>query len=142
MGYKYHMSFIILLIVVSSCTGESKKAGGTPENTDARAGESVIEFKTETNDIGRVLEGEKVVTWFDYENTGDRPLLLKDIKAGCGCTVPSYSKEPLSPGESGTIKVIFDSSGKKGIQNIGITVYSNSRSQVSKLSLKGVVESI
>ena len=67
--------------------------------------------------------------------------IVQDIKAGCGCTVPRWDKAPLAPGESGSIRVVFNSSGKSGSQNIRITVQTNARNPSEQLYLKAIVES-
>jgi hypothetical protein len=82
-----------------------------------------------------------LVAWFGYTNAGTAPLVIQEIKAGCGCTVPRWDNAPMAPGSSGTIRVVFDSNGKKGAQNILITVQSNAENPREKLYLKAIVES-
>lgn len=101
----------------------------------------VIRFDTLVNDLGTIREGEQLVAWFDYTNEGMVPLIIQEIKAGCGCTVPRWDKAPLAPGESGSIRVVFNSSGKSGAQNIRITVQTNAENTREQLYLKAIVES-
>ncbi|RYZ44473.1 MAG: DUF1573 domain-containing protein, partial [Sphingobacteriales bacterium] len=56
-------------------------------------------------DFGKVKEGEKVRHAFKFKNTGQNPLIISDAIASCGCTVPSFSKEPVLPGNDGEIMV-------------------------------------
>src|SRR5690606_19258403 len=70
-------------------------------------------------------EGEIVPHSFKFTNTGNKELIIMDVKASCGCTVPSYSKDPIAPGKSGEINIEFNSQGKVGPNQKTITVVSN-----------------
>lgn len=70
-----------------------------------------IEFKVKDNtmDYGTVnKEDDSGVRSFEFTNTGDAPLIILDAKSTCGCTVPSYSKEPIAPGATGKIDVKYN----------------------------------
>lgn len=70
-----------------------------------------IEFKAKENtiDYGKVTKDEDSgLRVFEFTNTGDAPLLIKDVKSSCGCTVPSFSKEPIAPGKMGKIEVKYN----------------------------------
>lgn len=126
------------------CVGEgsnnqvSVKENVTAKNIKGFAGAD-IQFDTLINNLGQIIAGEQVLCYYKYRNTGDEPLLIQSIKAGCGCTVPEWNMEPLQPNEAGVIKVMFDSFSKRGNQNIRITVNSNARTAVSTLFLKAEV---
>jgi hypothetical protein len=109
---------------------------------DSIAGIAEILFEKVENDMGNINEGEQIIVRFDYSNNGDAPLVIQNIEAGCGCTVPSWSRVPLKPGNHESIKVIFNSNGKKGMQNIRISVTSNSSNSPFELRIKGNVNSI
>ena len=85
----------------------------------------VLEWKKETHDFGNVTEGTKAKYTFTFVNKGTEPAVITSATASCGCTVPSYSKEPVMVGKEGTITAIFDSSGKNGNQTKTITVITN-----------------
>ena len=106
---------------------------------DNEKGSPVIDFDTEVQDMGTIRDGEQVAAWFTYKNSGHSPLLIHDIKAGCGCTVPKWNEKPLGAGESETIRIIFNSAGKKGAQNIRISVFSNADNPQKDLYLKARV---
>jgi hypothetical protein len=99
-----------------------------------------ISFDTLVKDLGTIREGERIIAYYDYSNTGDAPLIITGIKAGCGCTVPEWKKDPLAPGDSENFKVVFDSRGKSGLQDIRITVRSNAINSALDLRLKSSVE--
>jgi hypothetical protein len=97
-----------------------------PQQPEKKAEEpKVLEWKKETHDFGNVTEGTKAKYTFTFTNKGTEPAVITSATASCGCTVPSYSKEPVLAGKEGTITAIFDSSGKKGNQTKTITVVTN-----------------
>jgi hypothetical protein len=83
---------------------------------------------TETNhDFGVIVEGEKVSYTYKFKNAGKSELIISAAKGSCGCTVPKYSTTPVPPGGSGEIEVIFDSSGRSGMQHKTVTVLANTQ---------------
>lgn len=119
--------FILVLIV----SGFSAKA-----QTGAK-----IEFKEETINYGNVFKGEdsgKRV--FEFKNTGDMPLIIKDVKSSCGCTVPTKPNEPILPGKTGVIEVQYNMN--PGPISKTITVESNAVNKENgmvALRIKGTV---
>ena len=94
-----------------------------PEVDPATAANAV--FAENEFDFGTLEEGEKVEHVFKFENTSTNPLTISNARGSCGCTVPEWPREPIAPGESGEIKVKFDSKGKKGKQNKTVTITAN-----------------
>jgi len=84
-----------------------------------------ISFDRTEYNFGKLIQGEVATYDFIFTNTGKSDLVISQVNTSCGCTVPKFPKEPIKPGEKGTIKVSFDSSGRKGVQNKTITVVSN-----------------
>ena len=77
------------------------------------------------HDFGEIVAKTQVETVFNYQNVGDAPLVITDIKSSCGCTVPKdWSRAPLAPGESGRFTVKFNGSGTNKITKT-ITVTAN-----------------
>lgn len=99
----------------------------------------VIEFETEVIDYGTIEQGADGVREFKFKNTGKSPLIISNAKGSCGCTVPSWPKEPIKPGESGVIKVKYDTR-RVGPINKSVTVYSNATTPVKVLRIKGTVK--
>jgi hypothetical protein len=102
-----------------------------------RAQESgpVITFKENSKDFGDITQGQQVAHTFVLTNTGKQPLIISNVAATCGCTVPSWPKEPVAPGKSAEIKVSFNSTGKVGKQNSVVRIYSNASEPIEKVSL-------
>lgn len=84
-----------------------------------------MQFDAERFDFGMLTEGERVSHMFYFKNTGKRPLIISAAEGSCGCTVPEYPKDPIAPGESGVIKVTFNSERKQGKQEKTITIVTN-----------------
>ena len=95
----------------------------------------VISFKENSIDFGDIVQGQKVEHTFVLTNTGKQPLIISNVAATCGCTVPSWPKEPGAPGKSAEIKVSFNSTGKVGKQNSVVRIYSNASEPIEKVSL-------
>lgn len=74
----------------------------------------VIEFERTSYDFGEVVQGEKLSYTFKFKNTGKSNLIIFSSEATCGCTTSMPPKAPIRPGETGEIKVVFDSSSQKG----------------------------
>ena len=98
-------------------------------------GTAVLSFNEYEHDFGKVAEGEKVGYIFTFKNTGTADLVITSATTSCGCTVPKYSTKPISPGESGNLEVIFDTSGRNGVQTKSITVKSNAKIPVMILKI-------
>ena len=80
-----------------------------------------------------------VDTFFTFKNTGDQPLIISNAKGSCGCTVPQWPKEPIEPGNSGTINVKFNSKNKSGKQNKRVTLTMNTTPNTMQLRVLGEI---
>ncbi|HET8753440.1 MAG TPA: DUF1573 domain-containing protein [Salinimicrobium sp.] len=97
-----------------------------------------MEFKTEVIEYGKIAKGSDGVRTFVFINTGNIPLVIKDVSSSCGCTVPSKPEAPVQPGETGEIKVKYDTNIVGPIRKT-ITVYSNADVPAKSLKIKGEV---
>lgn len=145
---KIHFNLIasfVLFVLIISCQNEQKNIPANLVNNPKTAlGEqsnevSEISFTTLEHDFGRLIHGEKVSHVFKFKNTGKADLLLSKVSASCGCTASKFTKEPVKPGHEGTVEVIFDSNGQRGIQNKTVTVITNGRPQNTVLRIKAQV---
>ncbi|MBB5286495.1 hypothetical protein HNQ92_004656 [Rhabdobacter roseus] len=91
-------------------------------------------------DFGTVQEGATVEHSFAFRNDGQFPLIINNVTASCGCTVPEWPREPIAPGGESTILVRFNSKGKPGPQVKTVTVYANTLPATSELRIQGIVE--
>ena len=99
----------------------------------------VIKFDKMGHDYGTISQGGDGTCEFKFTNTGKTPLILSNVQASCGCTVPSWTREPVQPGKEGTIKVSYNTNGI-GTFNKSITVISNAKNNMVVLQIKGTVE--
>ena len=83
------------------------------------------------------LEGS--VINFKFTNTGKSDLVISQVQTSCGCTTPKFPKKAIKPGEGDVIKVTFDSSNRKGIQNKVVTVVTNCQPNTVLLRIKAQV---
>ena len=98
-----------------------------------------IEFAKETHDFGDIKYGSDGVYNFEFKNTGSAPLILSNAKGSCGCTTPFWSKEPINPGKTGSIKVEYDTK-RPGPFNKSVTITSNASNEPTKIiHIKGTV---
>ncbi|MDX9704515.1 MAG: DUF1573 domain-containing protein [Weeksellaceae bacterium] len=100
-----------------------------------------IELSESNVDLGSIKYGGKAVTTVKIKNTGDKPLIISEAKASCGCTVPAWPKEPIAPGKSADMTVDYTTTTKPGAFNKTVTINSNAVTEGRKIfRIKGVVE--
>lgn len=97
-----------------------------------------IDFETKVIDYGTIEKGANGQREFLFTNNGKEPLIITNARGSCGCTVPSWPREPIAPGESGVIKVKYDTQ-RVGPINKSVTVNTNSSTPVTTLRIKGKV---
>ncbi|MFK7759097.1 MAG: DUF1573 domain-containing protein [Phycisphaerales bacterium] len=102
---------------------------GTQPDVAGPNARSILVFKETTVSTGEILDIESVPVEFEFKNTGSEALEIQLVKPSCGCTVPDMEQKVYAPGESGTMKVTFDPSGKKGPISRVITIYTNSKTK-------------
>ena len=97
-------------------------------------------FQKEEHDFGTIKQGDKVSTDFQFKNTGEADLIITSARGSCGCTVPDYPKTPIKPGETGNIKVSFDSKGKQGKTSKTVTILCNTQEGNKILKINANIE--
>lgn len=100
----------------------------------------VITFEKNTHDFGKINEEDgKATVVFNFSNKGNAPMVVSRVQASCGCTTPTWTKEPIEPGKKGTITVSYNPLGRPGAFTKTITVYSNASEEVVNLTIRGEV---
>ena len=129
--------FFLMMIVCSffATKGFSQQQQPAIENPNAPE----ITFDTITHDFGIVpLNG--LVEWeFTFINTGREPLIIHACQSTCGCTVPACPREPVMPGEKGSIRVRYTTTHILGVFNRPFTVISNAKNSPVRLNIKGEI---
>ncbi len=137
---------ILALCVMTAC--EEKKEGNLPTDlvTNPKSAietsnkQAVINFNKKEHDFGTLLQGEVVSYTFHFTNAGNIPLIISEVGSSCGCTVGDYPRQPIAPGESGDVKVTYNSKGHHGFQSRFLTVMSNTNPAKTTLRIKGMVQ--
>nr|MBD5377438.1 DUF1573 domain-containing protein [Bacteroides sp.] len=100
-----------------------------------------IKFNETKIDLGRIDAAKGKVTFtYTFVNVGTEPLIVVSVtNGGCGCTKPSFPKEPIAPGKSGKVSITFNPEGRAGELNREVTVRTNGKPKTVKLRFSGVV---
>ena len=130
--------FFYLLIagcLLAACGQNDAKSSIT--NNSIAANEKVIEdsanfttlqwIDSVHQDLGKVTQGQMVEVSWRFKNTGNKPLVMTNATASCGCTVAEKPEQPVAPGETGVIKAKFDSNGREGEQRKEVYVTANTQ---------------
>lgn len=126
---------LLLTLICSVCALNAQEASPAKVDTSHLAR---IEFASTVHDYGTIAKGSEGTCVFTFENKGKVPLILSNVKASCGCTTPSWPKEPVNPGKSGEITVKYNTN-TPGKFSKSITVNSNSANPSVVLIIKGEV---
>lgn len=161
------LGFGLILLSISSCVSKKKynELGQYYENIEVelskarkeitnlkhelavkdKLGESedlpitTIKFDKLEHNFGAIALGEEYSTKFTITNTGKEPLVFTSVKGSCTCTVPEFTKKPISPGETGKIEVTFTPGLPIGEQIKYVTIMANTKSKIAVISVKGEV---
>ncbi|ALM21549.1 hypothetical protein JCM19294_1794 [Nonlabens tegetincola] len=135
----------VAAVALTSCNNESKAKIDEANLTAAAASKEVaadypvMTFNEVEYDFGTVEEGTVVEHEYTFKNTGTAPLVVISAKGSCGCTVPTWSKEPIAPGEEGSMLVKFNTNGKPNNQTKTVTIKANTESGTESIRIKGFV---
>lgn len=124
--------FMASALMACNQTKEKKNIQYTTDGSDIR-------YEAITYDFGKIKEGQKINHSFKFTNTGKSPLIITNATASCGCTTPVWPKNPVLPGDTGSIAVTFNSAGKSGLQDKQIKITANSQPAESMVHLIGEV---
>ncbi len=139
---------VIVSVFVISCKQNSNSndlPAGVVENPNSADGSATkdalpeITFEKDFHDFGKLISGEKVTYSFKFKNTGKSLLVISNVSTSCGCTVSSFPKQPIKPGEGATIDVSFDSEGRHGLQTKSISVFTNTQPPTTTLRIQSFI---
>ncbi|MBV7441924.1 DUF1573 domain-containing protein [Weeksellaceae bacterium TAE3-ERU29] len=129
---------LLMSILVISCKKENKEpevletpveieySGGNFEQAQVDPTTApVLVLENNVVDLGDVKAGESVEKVVKFRNEGKGPLIIKDAKASCGCTVPEYSKEPVPVNEEGELTVKYSAPAYNGHVSKTVTLFTN-----------------
>ena len=101
-----------------------------------------MRFIETSYNFGEVNQDSKNTKTFKFTNTGNEPLIIENAKGSCGCTVPTYPKEPIKPGETGEIEVVYNPGKQKGAQNKTVSITANTSPITTTLNISADVQVI
>jgi hypothetical protein len=140
------MKKVWLAAVVALTMVACNDAADRIETTQPKAaGEEMMEslpaisFDSNFHDFGEITEGVVAEHVFTFKNEGEGPLIISNAQGSCGCTVPVWPRQPIAPGETGEIKVSFNSSGRAGKQDKRVTLTTNAVPQTKVLNITSQV---
>ena len=131
------LSALAMLLLVAAVGYSQDDVAATPQAADAQDA-PVMTFETETVDYGVIEQGSDPYRVFKFTNTGNAPLIITHAKGSCGCTVPTYPKEPIAPGETNEIKVRYDTN-RLGKFTKRVTLTTNAGEEKQMLTIQGEV---
>lgn len=148
MKYVSYFLFAAMLLFTWACGNRNQPADNSAvpaanpyeeeaaakEEAEASMEKTSIRFTEKKHDFGSVKAGEKVTYRYECENTGSVDLLIRRVAASCGCTTPSYEKQPIKPGQKGYIEVAFNTKGYSGKQHKTVSVITNTDPERTVLS--------
>jgi hypothetical protein len=139
---------VLVLLNLSSCGTRTQSTDlpadvvtnpNTADGTADKGALPIISFEKDFHDFGKLISGERVTYSFKFKNTGKSLLIISNVSTSCGCTVSSFPKQPIKPGEGATIDVSFDSEGRHGLQTKSITVFANTQPPTTTLRIQSSV---
>lgn len=129
---KYHIGSSSTGMTTSEVDNRTQQVATMPKTT--------IQFIDSFYSFGSIKEGDVVTHAFRFKNTGTNPLLISKADVSCGCTVPSFSKEPIAPGAEGKIDVQYNSKGHPGHQHKNVIVHSNGQLEAISIGFEADVK--
>ena len=139
------MAFCLLTVSMAQAQTQRQKVSTSEVKvTGVTKAENYAEIKFDTlrHNFGKFSKNDPIVKCsFKFKNTGTAPLVIHQAFASCGCTVPTFTKDPIKPGESGVIDVTYNGTDKfPGHFQKTVTVRSNAVSEVTRLIIEGDME--
>lgn len=109
-----------------------------PSQSESRA-KTTIKFAEMNHDFGGIEQNSKHTKVFKFTNTGSEPLIIENASGSCGCTVPTYPKEPIAPGKTGEIEVVYSPGTQQGAQTKTVTITANTEPITTTLNISANV---
>ncbi len=161
MGKTFNLFLAALTMALFACQNESDKTGKQVESiqTDGKISSIIrspvsadgtvdtvnvakMVFEAPIFEFGEVDEGAVINHDFKFTNTGKEALVIQNAHSTCGCTIPDWPKELIKPGESGVIKVEFNTKGKSEFQEKPVIITANTYPSITQVYVRGIVNKI
>ena len=140
-----YIFFVILIL--SGCINTNKKNITSdlvqiPLTTDGNINKILmpkIALDRDSFDFGEIKQHESVIAEFILKNVGNAPLIIRSVKASCGCTVIDWPNDPIMEGDDTIIKVTFNSGERRGFQSKTVSLITNDVPSIKVLKITGTV---
>ena len=143
---KVQLIFILLFFLLISCNNNNNKDIIDLIQVPATAIDNIEEiqvpeivFAQEVFNFGEIYQDKSVSFDFKFQNIGNAPLIIRSVKASCGCTVAEWPRQQIAKGNDGIITVTFNSGKRSGKQNKTVTLVTNEIPSTKVLIIKGTV---
>tara|TARA_R110002050_G_scaffold80768_1_gene172716 strand:- start:24040 stop:24585 length:546 start_codon:yes stop_codon:yes gene_type:complete len=103
---------------------------------------TTMSFEEMSHDFGNIDQDSENKYTFKFTNTGDKPLIIETATGSCGCTIPEFPREPIAPGATSEIKVVYKPGKQKGLQNKTVTVIANTQPKDTRLNITANVQEV
>ncbi len=132
---------LMLILPAAFCFGQQPASSSGANNGAVTTAPDdpnlpIMSFETKEHDFGTFDQDGNGTFLFMFTNTGKEPLVIKDAKGSCGCTVPQWPQHPIGPGKKDTIKVTYDTH-RVGMFVKTVTITSNAKESPDILTIKG-----
>lgn len=134
----YAVSFICLLMLGTMTVASPLTPLPRERGTGFASEMAAATWKTQTKDLGKIPQNVPATIEFEVTNTGKAPLIISDVKAGCNCTVASFTKEPIMPGKTGKVNATYNASAL-GAFTKSVNVTMNTEPEITVLTFQGEV---
>lgn len=131
----------LLVFGLGYLTSNAQDAVPAPAAAQDNPNAPEISFSQELHDYGTIKQGADGSCEFKFKNTGKDALIISNARGSCGCTVPTWPKEPILKGQTATIQVHYDTK-RVGAFTKTVTIESNAKTATKVLTIKGVVEAV
>jgi len=144
---KVQVIFILLFFLLLSCDNNSNKLdiidliqipATAIENSEEVQVPEIV-FSKEVFNFGEIYQDKSISFDFKFQNIGNAPLIIRSVKASCGCTVAEWPRKQIAQGGDGVITVTFNSGKRSGKQNKTVTLVTNEIPSTKVLIIKGTV---
>jgi hypothetical protein len=135
------MKTVFTLLIAAFCAvpvcAQSIASTGPVNAKAAVLPDEILSLKKTSHDFGKIPQNRPVTYVFEFENTGKEAIKLENVQAACGCTTPEWSKEPVAPGATGTIKVGYNAAAEGPFSKDVVITFNGS--QTKKITITGTV---
>lgn len=128
----------IIVFVLPATVGFGQIPISTPPAANADPNAPVMNFETKEHDFGTFEQDGNGTYLFLFTNTGKEPLVIKDARGSCGCTVPHWPQHPIAAGSADTVRVTYDTH-RIGVFIKTVTITSNAKESPDILTIKGKI---